>query len=176
MANPEEQQAAESRPHIDPVLVIEVISQTRSVNENLGSILNRTDTVIRRQNLLTFLFIILLVLNSLHLALGLSMQQLQESAKTQLNASILVREELLVSIKEAKQEVKGMREALGTVRTQLQSVPTVTTDSKGRINLEVPLDTAAQKTVADQPQVSGDARAPDKLVIPLRTSQSRLSN
>ena len=77
MAQDDEQQG-ESKPHVDPTIVLAVINQTASVNTNLGSILNRTDTVIRRQNWLTVLFILSLALNILHLALGFSMQQLQQ--------------------------------------------------------------------------------------------------
>jgi hypothetical protein len=168
-----EQQAVDQR-HID--LAIEVVSQTQEVNKNLGAILNRTDTVIRRQNWLTVLFIVLLTLNIVQLGLGFAMQQLQQSAKAQLIAVDYGRQELTTAVEGAKHEVQALREGLVVVKTQLQSVPTVTTDNKGRINLEVPLDTATQKTVSEQPRVNGDTRAPDRLVIPLRPSQSRLAN
>lgn len=171
----EEQQTADSPP-IPINLISKLVDQTIAVNGNLGALVNRTDIVIRRQNWLTVLFILSLVLNVLHLGLGLSMQQLQKSAKAQLAAVDLGREDLLEAVQGAKKEVQTLREGLVSVKTQLQSVPTVTTDNRGRINLEVPLDTATQRTVADQPRVSGDTRAPDRLVIPLRPSQTRLAN
>ena len=173
MAQDDEQQA-ESKPHVDPTIVLAVINQTASVNTNLGSILNRTDTVIRRQNWLTVLFILSLALNILHLALGFSMQQLQQSAKAQLTAVDFGREELLSAVKEAKREVANIRGEMETVRMSLQAAPTVTTDSKGRVSLEVPLDAASQRTVSDN-ELPGDPKSPDKLVIPLQTTKSRLT-
>lgn len=170
MAN-EEQQAAEYGD-----LVGDVLEQTREVNVNLGAILNRTDTVIRRQNWLTVLFILSMCLNIAHLALGFSQQQLQQASKAQLTAMDYGREELLAVVKAAKNEVAALQGSMEDIRGQLDSIPTVTTDKAGRINLELPLDPTAQKTVSEQPQVSGDTRAPDKLVIPLRPQQSRLAN
>jgi hypothetical protein len=170
----DDEQQGESRPHVDPTIVLAVISQTHSVNQNLGSILHRTDTVIRRQNWLTVLFILSLSLNILHLVLGFSMQQLQQSAKAQLTAVDFGREELLSAVREAKREVTNIRGEMETVRMSLRATPTVTTDSRGRVSLEVPLDAATQKTVSDN-ELPGDPKAPDKLVIPLQTGKSRLA-
>ncbi len=173
----EEQQADDSkRPPVDPYLVNEVLNQTQVVNQHLWTIINRTDTVIRRQNLLLLVFILLFGLATTHLILGFSIQQLQQSVKAQLSAVDLGRGELLAAVKEAKTEVQGMRASMKVVSTQLQGVPTVTADNQGRINLELPLDTKSQQTVAEQPQVKGDSRAPDKLVIPLRPKQSTLKD
>ena len=168
MAQNDEQQAGESGRDVDPTIVLKVITQTHSVNQNLGSILHRTDTVIRRQNWLTVLFILSLSLNVLQIVLGFSMQQLQQSAKAQLTAVDFGREELLAAVKEAKRDVSGIRGELETVRQNLQAAPTVTTDSKGRISLEVPLDPTSTPPIGDT--------KPDKLVIPLQPSKSRLGN
>lgn len=154
-------------------LVIQVVMQTQEVNKNLGSILSRTDAVVRRQNWLIVLFICSMALNILHLGLGLSMQQLQQSAKAQLSAVDLGREELLAAVQAAKKDVEGMRSELAAVRPQLLSVPTVTTDSKGRVNLELPIDA---KATAAQQVVPGETKAPATLVIPLKPKESRVTN
>ena len=169
-----EQQADEQKAidrHVD--LVVEVIGQTQEVNKNLGAILGLTESVIRRQNWLTVLFILLLALNALHLALGLSMQQVQHTAKVQLAAIDLGREELLSTVQVAKREVQSMRDELAAVRTQLLSVPTVKTDDRGRISLELPIDA---KTTTSQQVVSGETKAPATLVIPLKPKESRVTN
>lgn len=171
MAQDDEQQG--ETPPVDPVLVREVLSQTQTVNLNLSAILGQTESVVRRQNWLTTLFILSLAINGVQLALGFSMQQLQQSAKEQLQAVDTGRAELLEAVHEAKGQVATIREE---VRSVAAATPTVTADKQGRISLEVPLDPAAQKTVSEQPQVSGDTRVPDKLVIPIRPAQSRLAN
>jgi hypothetical protein len=173
VAQDDEQQAGESRPHIDPVLVNEVIAQTRGVNLNLSSIVGQVEAVMRRQNWLVGLFFVSLLLNVLQILLGFSSQQLQEQLKQQITMIDASRAELIATVQEAKRGVQEMR---SEVSTQLAATPTVTADSKGRISLEVPLDPATAKTVGDQPVVSGAPSTPDKLVIPLQPAKSRLSN
>jgi hypothetical protein len=99
--------------HSEPMLLVEVVKQTRDVNQNLGAILNRTDSVVRRQNWLTVLFILSLAVNLVQLTLGFSMQELQKSAKAELAAVDLGREELLTAVDAAKREVQKMREEMG---------------------------------------------------------------
>lgn len=171
MADDDAQQEAE--PHIDPTLVREVINQTQGVNLNLSVILGQVELTLRRQNWLTALFIFSLILNVVQILLGFSSQQLQEQLKQQITMVDASRAELLATIQEAKGNLEKMRTEMST---QLAATPTVTADSKGRISLEVPLDPETVKTVGDKPVVSGAAGAPDKLVIPLQPTKSRLGN
>lgn len=168
-----EQQAVEPERDRHADLVIEVIGQTQEVNKNLGSILNRTDAVVRRQNWLTVLFIVSLALNLVQISMGLSMQQVAHAAKVQLSAIDLGREELLTAVQLAKKDVETLRGELAAVKPQLLSVPTVTTDSKGRVNLELPIDA---KATAAQQVVTGETKAPATLVIPLKPKESRVTN
>lgn len=165
MEKHEEQQAAGAS--VDPKLVVDVIILTRDVNVNLGHILARTDTVIRRQNLLTVLFIFALGLMTAQLVLGFSQQRLQESAKAQLFAMDRGRDETRSDLKAARTQAHELKDAVEAIKLQLQAVPTVTSDKAGRLSLEVP--------VTDDKKVSGDpAPSTEKVVIPLKPSQSRL--
>lgn len=166
----EEQSQAEHTFLVDTNTVKEVISQTRAVNHNLDGLIVRTDTCVRRQNVLLGLLALLIVLQILHLALGVSMKELQQSAKAQLTAVDFGREDLLSTLKQAKRELAAMNEAMAGMRTQLNAAPTVTTDTRGRVSLEVTVDTP-RKTTAE----GRDQPPPDRLVIPLQPKQSRLS-
>jgi hypothetical protein len=146
----------------------QAIAALREVNANLESVMLRNDKVIRRQNWLTGLFLLSLGMLGGQLFLGLSQQALQESAKTQLAAQEQGRIEMQRALEAAKIQV---RELETSMKQQLQAVPTVTSDKAGRLSLEVPLDDATKQAVSATPTLP-----PEKVVIPLKPSQAKLSN
>jgi len=161
--NVEEQQAAEPKPHVDPVLVLQVITLTRDVNDNLSGVLRNTGRVIVRQNILTVLFLVAMILQTMQLFLGYSMQRLQQSSKVQLASVEQARVDLQRELTEVSKSLREVKVDVKDVGTQLNSVPTVTSDKAGRLSLEVPLDSTKAATT--------DAA---KIVIPLKPAQSRL--
>jgi hypothetical protein len=144
-----------------------LISVTSEVNENLGQILRRTDSVIRRQNVLTALFTIALILMGCQIGLGLTLQSLLQSARTQLLFLENARGEIRVEVEAASRNMKDVQFRLEEMKKQLNSAPTVTADSGGRLNLEVQVD--SKKTPNVPPGV-------DKVVIPLKPGPAKVSN
>lgn len=152
-------------------LLIELLRCLRDVNANLGSILSRSDSVLRRANLLLALFIASIALMLVQLGLGFSQQSLQKAAKQQLQMMDQSRQELSSEVVLAQRNIKEMVVKLEAMQKQLEVAPTVTSDSSGRLSLAVPLTEEAKKTVAERT----DLPAPEKVVIPLKPSQSRLT-
>lgn len=143
----------------------------RTINGHLGDLIGRTDTVITRQNMLTVLFLIAMGLISAQIALGVGLQTLQKSAKVQLAAQEVGRVQVQHSLELAKAQVERLQEQVVAMRQQLQNVPTVTSDKTGRLNLEVPVQ-ADPKKAGDEAPVP----PPEKVVIPLKTGQTRVAN
>ena len=166
MENVEEQSAAALKPHVDPVLVLQVITLTRDVNDNLSGVLRNTGKVIARQNILAALFIVALGLQTLQLFLGYSMQRLQEASKVQLGLAEKARIDLQHEVTEVSKSLREVKVDVKGVGAQLDAAPTVTSDKSGRLSLEVPLDSnkSAKATTTDAA----------KVIIPLKPSQSRL--
>ena len=164
MENVEEQQA-DSQP-VAPVLVLQVITLTRDVNDNLSGVLRGTDKVVFRQNILILLFLIAMILQTMQLFLGYSMQRLQQSSKIQLASVEQARQDLQKELTEVGRVLREVKVDVKGVGTQLNNAPTVTSDKAGRLSLEVPLDDTA-KAKASVPDTA-------KIVIPLKPAQSRL--
>jgi hypothetical protein len=164
-------------PHATQELVDRLLVQTIAVNENVGTLINQNDAIVRRQNVLVTLFIVALTLLCAQLALGLSQQRLQEATRLTLAVAEAGRTQVQADLALAKNQVEDLRKMVGGMRQQLQSVPTVTSDSAGRINLEVAVSDA-QKSGPDPAGTSPSAKVSlgNRLVIPLKPSQSRLSN
>jgi hypothetical protein len=162
---------------LTPEFIDRLLTQTIAVNENVGTLINQNEAIVRRQNFLIVLFILALTLLCAQLGLGLSQQRLQESTRVQLAVAEAGRAQVQEELLAAKTQVEELRRMVGGIRQQLQSVPTVTSDKKGQINLEVPVS----ETPKAGPDPVGTAHEPkvpprNRLVIPLKPSQSRLSN
>lgn len=152
-------------------LLLDLLRVLRDVNGNLGSILHRTDSVLRRANLLIALFILAMSVMLLQLGLGFSQQSLQKAAKIQLQMMDQSRQDLSAEVILAQRNIKDMVVKLEAMQKQLDTAPSVTTDEKGKLSLAVPLTEEVKKTVAEKT----DAPAPGKLVIPLRPAQAQLT-
>lgn len=152
-------------------LLVELLKCLRDVNGNLGSILNRTDGVVRRANLLLVLFILAIFLMLVQLGLGFSMQSLQKTAKVQLQMMDQSRQDLSSEVTLAQKNIKEMVVKLEAMQKQLDVAPSVTSDKLGRLSLAVPLTEDVKKVVS----AKADSPAPEKVVIPLKASQSHLS-
>lgn len=159
MTNVAEQ--SEDRPSIEQGLVADAIAVTRDVNVNLGGMIHRTDSVIRRQNLLLVICMLVMVGIAIQIFLGLSLQAILQASRAQLTNLEATRTDVQARLMQVSKSVDSLELRAVETQKKLQASPTITSDRSGRLNLEVSVP----------PTKSSPTNAVERIVIPLKTAQ-----